>query len=75
MLSNNLSDKLKAPSRLEISLLQTAKFEGRQEGREEGKHEKAIEMAKNLKLLGLLTNNQIAQVTGLSLSEIENLSI
>ena len=52
--------------RLAISLLDTARIEGRSEGKLEGK----IETARNLKKLGILTNEQIAQVTGLSLAEV-----
>jgi predicted transposase/invertase (TIGR01784 family) len=39
----------------------------------QGEHTKAISTAKNLKQLGVLSYQQIAQVTGLSESEIENL--
>jgi predicted transposase/invertase (TIGR01784 family) len=42
---------------------------GMKKGKEEGAHEKAIAIAQNLKALGL-GNEQIAQVTGLSLPEV-----
>ena len=45
--------------------------EGREEGKEEGRIEGAIIAAKKLKDLGVLTFAQIANVTGLSESEIE----
>lgn len=55
--------------RLAVSLLDTARIEGRSEGEMKGK----IETAKNLKRLGLLTNEQIAQATGLSVEEVQKL--
>lgn len=42
-------------------------------GLEKGKREKALEMARNLKQLGLLTIQQIATLTGLSEKEVEGL--
>ena len=57
-------------------VLDTAKMEGRAEGRaeglEEGVQKKALEVAKNLKSMGLSTQD-IQRVTGLSKDEIESL--
>ena len=47
--------------------------EAEDRGEAKGKVESAIATAKNLKNLGLLTNQQIADATGLTLSEIEAL--
>lgn len=44
--------------------------EGRKEGREEGRNEERKNIARNMKSLGM-TAEQIAQATGLSVSEIE----
>ncbi|WP_006786758.1 hypothetical protein [Thiorhodospira sibirica] len=61
--------------------------EGRQEGEEfglqrgeeiglqKGQHLKAINTARNLLKLGVLTNEQIAQSTGLSVAEVEKLRL
>ena len=49
------------------------KAEGRKEGIAEGKQEQAIETARNLLLMGKLTNSEIADSTQLSLEEIEKL--
>ncbi len=46
--------------------------EGFEEGFEEGRREEKLKMARNLKSLGM-TSEQIMQVTGLSLTEIESL--
>lgn len=46
--------------------------EGRQEGLAEGEHKKAIETAKNLRLMGL-TVEQISKATGLPVDEIKQL--
>jgi predicted transposase/invertase (TIGR01784 family) len=46
----------------EVSMLGAAKREGR--------HEKAVETAKKLLNVGVLTSEQIAEVTGLSLEEV-----
>jgi predicted transposase/invertase (TIGR01784 family) len=46
---------------------------GKIEGRIEGKIEGKIETAKNLKLLNILTNHQIADATGLSIDEVNAL--
>jgi predicted transposase/invertase (TIGR01784 family) len=45
----------------------------RREGRQEGEQNKAINVAKNLKKMGVLTPSQINAATGLSLDEIANL--
>ncbi len=57
---------------LEISLLDTAKIEGKIEGIEEGEKQKAIEIAKKSLLKGLDVD-VIADLTGLSIHEIEKL--
>ena len=49
------------------------KAEGREEGIAEGKQEQAIETARNLLLMGKLTNSEIADSTQLSLEEIGKL--
>ena len=46
--------------------------EGFEEGFKEGRREEKLKMARNLKSLGM-TSEQIMQVTGLSLTEIESL--
>ena len=61
---------------IQNDVLNTAKLEGhaegRMEGRAEGRMEEKLEVAKNLKQLGISTD-AIAQATGLSLEEIEHL--
>ena len=56
----------------------TGREEGREQGREEGRKtgawEKAISTAKNFLAMGLLSKEQIAQGTGLSVEEISSLS-
>ena len=47
--------------------------QGIAKGITEGSKQKAITTCKNLKKLALLTNQQIAEATGLSLSEVEAL--
>ena len=49
------------------------KAEGREEGIAEGKKKTRIETARNLLLMGKLTNSEIAYSTQLSLEEIEKL--
>ena len=44
-----------------------------EEAREEGAHDKAVEAAKNLLKMNILSVEQIAQVQGLSLEEVEAL--
>jgi predicted transposase/invertase (TIGR01784 family) len=46
----------------------------RQQGRQEGKQEQARIMAKQILALGRLTMEEIAQATGLSLAELQELS-
>ena len=46
--------------------------EGREQGRAEGGHKKAIETAQNLTNMGL-SDEQIAQATGLPLEQVKNL--
>ena len=55
----------------EQSLIEDAERKGRTEGEQIGETRKALEMAKNLKLFGILSNAQIAQITNLSLQQIE----
>ncbi|MCG5517405.1 MULTISPECIES: Rpn family recombination-promoting nuclease/putative transposase [unclassified Ectothiorhodospira] len=59
----------------EVSLLSEARREGEQKGRQEGRHENARETAINLLKLGALTEEQIAQTTGLSLDEVKALQL
>ncbi|WP_020395683.1 Rpn family recombination-promoting nuclease/putative transposase [Thiolinea disciformis] len=47
--------------------------EGRKEGLQEGQHKKSLEIARNLLTMGNMTDEQIAQITGLSLDEISDL--
>ena len=49
-----------------------AREEGRNEGFSDGSRQKALETAKNLMALGLSIEN-IAQATGLSKQEVENI--
>jgi len=49
------------------------KAEGRIEGQLKGQHERSIEIARNLILMGL-SNEEISNATGLSISEIEKIS-
>jgi predicted transposase/invertase (TIGR01784 family) len=49
------------------------RIEGKIEGIIEGKIEGKIETAKNLKLLNILTNHQIADATGLNIDEVNAL--
>ena len=49
------------------------KAEGREEGIAEGKKKTRIETARNLLLMGKLTNSEIAGCTQLSLEQIEKL--
>jgi predicted transposase/invertase (TIGR01784 family) len=59
--------------------LAEGKAEGRAEGlnlgRAEGEHLKAVESAKNMLIMKLGTIEQIAQATGLSIEEVQNLSL
>jgi len=47
--------------------------EGKEDGREEGIKKGKIETARNLKALGVLTAEEIASATGLSLEEVKAL--
>jgi predicted transposase/invertase (TIGR01784 family) len=47
--------------------------QGLEKGRKEGEHEKAVKTAENLLSMGVLTIEQIAQATGLSIKEIQKL--
>ncbi|OAD23644.1 hypothetical protein THIOM_000519 [Candidatus Thiomargarita nelsonii] len=49
--------------------------EGRKEGREEGREEAREESARNLLSLGVLTEEQIAQATGLTLERVKALKV
>jgi predicted transposase YdaD len=55
---------------MESAAYDIIKREGVVEGRKEGKHEEKIETVENLLALGILTDEQIARVTRLSLAEI-----
>ncbi|MBK1719990.1 Rpn family recombination-promoting nuclease/putative transposase [Thiocystis violacea] len=65
----------------EVSLLKEAREEGeqigmrkgRQEGRQEGRLEAALDTARNLIMLGVLSDGQIAQATGLRVAQVEAL--
>jgi predicted transposase/invertase (TIGR01784 family) len=51
---------------------QKGRVEGRAEGRAEGEHDKALDVAKNLKGMGL-SDEDIARATGLSQEDIQHL--
>ena len=53
--------------------LQEGRQEGRKEGRQEGRQEAARDTAINLLKLGVLPDEQIAQVTGLPLDKVKAL--
>ena len=48
--------------------------EGRKEGEKRGREETRMETARNLLAIGLLSHDQIAQATGLSLTDVEQLA-
>ena len=48
--------------------------EGREDGMKRGREEKACETAKSLLEMGVLSHEQIAGATGLSLAEVEKLA-
>ena len=48
--------------------------EGKKKGRADGRAEKARETARNMLVMGLGTHEQIAQATGLSLADVEQLA-
>ena len=76
---NNLVENTRINAEVELEYmtleekLNEFKAEGREEGIAEGKQEQAIETARNLLLMGKLTNSEIADSTQLSLEEIEKL--
>ena len=49
------------------------KEEGRKEGKEEGKKERDIEIARNLLSADVLDIQMVAQMTGLTLKEVEKI--
>ncbi|WP_192034398.1 Rpn family recombination-promoting nuclease/putative transposase [Halomonas sp. YLGW01] len=49
------------------------RMEGRQEGRQEGEQRRAEQTARNLIQLGVLTDEQIAEATGLALADVQAL--
>lgn len=53
---------------------QRIQYYAREEGREEGRREAAIENAKNLLAMNILTQEQIAKGTGLPLEKIKELA-
>ena len=76
---NNLVENTRINAEVELEYmtleekLNEFKAEGREEGIAEGEKKKAIETARNLLLMGKLTNLEIADSTQLSLEEIEKL--
>jgi predicted transposase/invertase (TIGR01784 family) len=65
-LMSELKGELDAQSRLGY-----AKKEARREGHREGRQEGQLEIARNLKAMGVLSPSQIQTATGLSLEDIE----
>ena len=55
------------------STLQTAEKKGRAEGRAEGELKAKLNTARNLKAMGVLSVEQIAAATGLTIDEIKSL--
>jgi len=49
------------------------RLEGRQEGRQEGQLEAKQQTARNLIKLGVLSDEQIAEATGLTMAEVDTL--
>ena len=74
MVQNDVLDTAKMEGRAEgrAEGLEEGRAEGRAEGLEEGVQKKALEVAKNLKSMGLSIQD-IQRVTGLSKDEIESL--
>ena len=76
---NNLVENTRINAEVELEYmtleekLNEFKAEGKIEGIAEGEKKKAIETARNLLLMGKLTNSEIADSTQLSLEEIEKL--
>ena len=56
-----------------LDALEEGRKEGEQRGRKVGREEKALETARNLLAMGLLSHEQIAQATGLPLADVEQL--
>ena len=54
--------------------LEEGRAEGLQKGRQEGEHSKAVETAINFLKMKVLSCEQIAQGTGLSLEEVQELA-
>ncbi|MFZ1790549.1 MAG: hypothetical protein WAT92_19660 [Saprospiraceae bacterium] len=67
------SDKYIDAIRTEKTLIADAEARGEAKGEARGEAKGVRQTAKNFKTLGLLTNQQIADATGLTLSEIEAL--
>jgi len=57
----------------EVSLLNDAKREGREEGHLEGQLEAKRATTQNLIKLGVLSDEQIAEATGLTVADVEGL--
>ncbi len=49
--------------------------DGRKEGWEDGEHYKSVEIAKKLKLSSSMSIEDIAQLTGLNIEEVEDIEI
>ena len=73
-----LSAKLSEKSQNNVAFATTLKpseegrIEGREEGREEGTQQKALETARNALAMNL-TAEQVAQITGLPLEQVQDL--
>ena len=59
---------------IESLAIQDSKREGRKEGIAEGRQEKAVEAARNLLKMNVLTLEQISQAQGLPLEEVQKLA-
>ena len=57
----------------EKDILETSREEGEKIGLQKGERKKAEETACKLKQMGVLTNEQIAEATGLTLEQVESL--
>lgn len=66
-------ERTKGEYMIESLVIQDSKREGRKEGRLEGRTEKAIEDARKLLELNLISIEQIAYVTGLTIQQIQEL--
>ena len=67
-------DEVKLQQCIEKEMCEKGLAEGRKEGRAEGEQRKALETAKKLVAMQVLTEEQIKEATGLSLEEIHALS-